>query len=116
MVGFDDQDFQDEYDKDYFEDTAFGNSNSMWDYFDEVSKGTLNIEGEVFGPYTLDGDEAEYSGTTTDFVAESVEIADDDIYYPDFDAVVAIHSGPGGESSGNSDNLWSLHWLSLIHI
>ena len=110
MVGFDDQDFQDEYDKDYFEDTAFASSDSMWDYFDEVSKGALNIEGEVFGPYTLDGNEADYSGTTTDFVEESVAIADDDIYYPDFDAIMAIHSGPGGESSGNSDNLWSLHW------
>lgn len=110
MVGFDDQDFQDEYDKDYFEDTAFASTNSMWDYYDEVSKGALNIEGEVFGPYTLDGNEADYSGTTTDFVEESVAIADDDIYYPDFDAIMAIHSGPGGESSGNSDNLWSLHW------
>ena len=110
MAGFEDQDFQDEYDKDYFEDTAFASTNSMWDYFDEVSKGALNIEGEVFGPYTLDGNQADYSGTTTDFVSESVEIADDDIYYPNFDAVVAIHSGPGGESTGNSDNLWSLHW------
>ena len=110
MAGFDDQDFQEEYDKEYFEDTAFASENSMWDYFDEVSKGALNIEGEVFGPYTLDGDEADYAGTNTDFVTESVEIADDDIYYPDFDAVVAIHSGPGGESTGDSDNLWSLHW------
>ena len=25
MVGFEDQDFQEEYDQDYFEDTAFGN-------------------------------------------------------------------------------------------
>ena len=58
MVGFEDQDFQEEYDQDYFEDTAFANTNSMWDYFDEVSKGALNIEGNVYGPYTLDGDAA----------------------------------------------------------
>ena len=61
MVGFEDQDFQDEYDQEYFEDIAFANSDSMWDYFDEVSKGALNIEGEVFGPYTLDGDAEDYS-------------------------------------------------------
>ena len=30
MVGFEDQDFQDEYDQDYFEDIAFANSDSMW--------------------------------------------------------------------------------------
>ena len=52
MVGFEDQDFQDEYDQDYFEDTAFASTNSMWDYFDEVSKGALNIEGNVYGDIT----------------------------------------------------------------
>ena len=112
MAEFEDQDFQDEYDKDYFEDTAFANTNSMWDYFDEVSKGALNIEGNVYGPYTLDGDAANYS-SGSDFVKDSVEIADDDIYFPDYDAVVAIHSGPGGESSGNSNDIWSAHWPTL---
>ena len=43
MAGFEDQDFQEEYDQDYFENTAFASTNSMWDYFDEVSKGALNI-------------------------------------------------------------------------
>ena len=112
MVGFEDQDFQDEYDQDYFEDIAFANSDSMWDYFDEVSKGALNIEGEVFGPYTLDGDAEDYSSGSS-FVRDSVEIADDDIYFPDFDAVMAIHSGPGGESSGDSNDIWSAHWPSI---
>ena len=79
MAGFEDQDFQDEYDQEYFEDTAFASTNSMWDYFDEVSKGGLKIEGEVFGPYTLDGDAADYSSGSS-FVRDSVEIADDDIY------------------------------------
>ena len=112
MSGFEDQDFQSDHDQDYFEDIAFASSDSMWDYFDEVSEGALNIEGEVFGPYTLDGDAADYS-SGTDFVRDSVEIADDDIYYPDFDAVVAIHSGPGGESTGDSDDIWSAHWPSI---
>ena len=112
MVGFEDQDFQDEYDQDYFEDIAFASSDSMWDYFDEVSKGALNIEGEVFGPYTLDGDADDYSSGSS-FVRDSVEIADDDIYFPDFDAVMAIHSGPGGESSGDSNDIWSAHWPSI---
>jgi len=112
MSGFEDQDFQSEHDQDYFEDIAFASSDSMWDYFDEVSEGALNIEGEVFGPYTLDGNAADYS-SGSDFVRDSVEIADDDIYYPDFDAVVAIHSGPGGESTGDSDDIWSAHWPSI---
>ena len=112
MSGFEDQDFQSDHDQDYFEDIAFADSDSMRDYFDEVSGGALNVEGEVFGPYTLDGDAAEYSSGSS-FVRDSVEIADDDIYYPDFDAVVAIHSGPGGESTGDDNDIWSAHWPSI---
>ena len=112
MSGFEDQDFQSDHDQDYFEDIAFADSDSMRDYFDEVSGGALNVEGEIFGPYTLDGDAAEYSSGSS-FVRDSVEIADDDIYYPDFDAVVAIHSGPGGESTGDDNDIWSAHWPSI---
>ncbi|MAW93247.1 MAG: hypothetical protein CMA32_02000 [Euryarchaeota archaeon] len=112
MSGFEDQEFQTDHDQDYFEDIAFASSNSMWDYFDEVSGSSLNIQGEVFGPYTLDGNAAEYSSGNS-FVRDSVEIADDDIYYPDFDAVIAIHSGPGGESTGDNDDIWSAHWPSI---
>mgnify|MGYP002877648354 CR=1 FL=1 len=112
MSGFEDQDFQSEHNQDYFEGIAFNSSDSMRDYFDEVSGSALNIEGEVFGPYTLDGNAAEYS-SGSDFVRDSVEIADEDIYYPNFDAVVAIHSGPGGESTGDSNDIWSAHWPSI---
>ena len=56
MAEFNDQDFQDEYDQDYFEDTAFASTNSMWDYFDEVSKGALNIEGNVYGHSVILGE------------------------------------------------------------
>ncbi|HIC61688.1 MAG TPA: M6 family metalloprotease domain-containing protein, partial [Marine Group III euryarchaeote] len=48
------------------------------------------------------------------FVRDSVEIADDDIDYRNYDAVMVIHSGPGEESSGNSDDIWSIHWTTNI--
>ena len=112
MAEFEDQDFDDDHDQDYFEDLAFGSSNSMWDYYDEVSGGKLNIDGDVFGPYTLDGNAADYSSGTS-FVRESVEISDDDIDFRNYDAVMAIHSGPGGESTGDSDDIWSAHWPSI---
>ena len=107
---FEDQEYQDDHDQDYFEDLAFGNSNSMWDYYDEVSRGELNIQGDIYGPYTLDGDAADYGTENMNFVEDSVEIADDDIDYRDYDAVMVIHSGPGEESTGNSDDIWSIHW------
>jgi M6 family metalloprotease-like protein len=82
----------------------------MWEYFDEVSRSVLNIDGDVFGPYTLDGDAADYGPENQNFVRDSVEIADDDIDYRDYDAAMVIHSGPGEESTGNSDDIWSIHW------
>ena len=57
---FEDQAYQDDHDQDYFEDLAFGDTDSMWDYFDEVSRSQLNVQGTVYGPYTLDGDAADY--------------------------------------------------------
>ena len=110
---FEDQAYQDDHDQDYFEDLAFGDTNSMWDYFDEVSRSQLDVQGTVYGPYTLDGDAADYGTENTNFVRDSVEIADDDIDFRDYDAVVVVHSGPGEESSGNSDDIWSVHWPSI---
>ena len=111
---FEDQEYQEGHDLDYFEDLAFGETDSMWDYYDEVSRGELNIEGDVYGPYTLGGDAADYGDENMDFVEDSVEIADDDIDYRDYDAVMVIHSGPGEESSGDSDDIWSIHWPYAI--
>ena len=110
---FEDQAYQSDHDQDYFEDLAFGETDSMWDYFDVVSRSQLNVEGTVYGPYTLDGDAADYGTENPDFVRDSVEIADDDIDFRDYDAVVVVHSGPGEESSGNSDDIWSVHWPSI---
>ena len=110
---FEDQAYQDDHDQDYFDDLAFGETDSMSDYFGEVSRGQLNVEGTVYGPYTLDGDAADYGTENPDFVRDSVEIADDDIDFRDYDAVVVVHSGPGEESSGNSDDIWSVHWPSI---
>ena len=109
---FEDQEYQNGHDQDYFENLAFGETDSMWDYFDEVSRSQLNIEGDVYGPYTLDGNAEDYGDENLNFVRDSVEIAYDDIYYPDYHAVMVIHSGPGQESSGNDDDIWSIHWPS----
>ncbi|MEO2179868.1 MAG: M6 family metalloprotease domain-containing protein, partial [Candidatus Poseidoniia archaeon] len=110
---FEDQEYQSVHDQDYFEELAFGNEDSMWAYYDEVSRGELDIQGDVYGPYTLDGDAADYGTENTEFVRDSVEIADDDIDYRDYDAVMVIHSGAGEESTGNGDDVWSIHWPSV---
>jgi M6 family metalloprotease-like protein len=113
LIDFNDASYDSAHDSDWFEELAFGNSNSMWDYYDENSRGNLTLEGEVFGPYTLDGDAADWGSENTNFVSDTIAAADDDIDYRDYDAVMAVHTGPGEESSGNSDDIWSIHWSGL---
>ena len=112
MSQFQDENFQNGHNQDYFEGIAFNSSDSMWDYYDEVSEGMLNIEGDVFGPYTLDENAANYSSGSK-FVKESVLAADNHIDYREYDAVIAIHSGPGAESSGQDDDIHSAFWSGL---
>ena len=107
---FEDQEYQSGHDNDYFEDLAFGSTDSMKAYYYEVSRGVLDIQGDVYGPYTLTGDAADYGTENMDFVEASVEIADEYIDYRDYDAVMVIHSGAGEESTGNGDDIWSIHW------
>jgi len=109
---FSNQEFQSGHDKDYFENLAFGETNSVWEYYDEVSRGMLNIEGDVYGPYELTGNAEDYGEENLNFVSTSVDAADDYIDYRNYDAVVVIHSGPGEESSSNENDIWSIHWPS----
>ncbi len=113
LADFNDASYDSTHDSDWFEELAFGNSDSMWDYYDENSRGNLTLAGEVFGPYTLDGDAADWGSENTDFVRDTIAAADDDIDFRDYDAVMAVHTGPGEESSGNSDDIWSIHWSGL---
>ena len=64
--------YDSDHDSDWFEALAFGSSDSMADYYDENSRGNLTLEGDVFGPYTLDGDAADWGDENTDFVKDTI--------------------------------------------
>ena len=113
LADFNDATYDSDHDNDWFEALAFGSSDSMADYYDENSRGNLTLEGDVYGPYTLDGNAANWGNEDTDFVSDTIEAADDDVDFRDYDAVMAVHPGPGEESSGNSDDIWSIHWSGL---
>ena len=113
LADFNDATYDTEHDSDWFEALAFGSSDSMTDYYDENSRGNLTLEGDIYGPYTLDGDAADWGNEDSDFVRDTIEAADDDIDFREYDAVMAVHPGPGEESSGNSDDIWSIHWSGL---
>lgn len=113
MADFQDRAFDDDRNVSYFEEVAFGDNDSFRDYFDEVSQGALDIQGDVFGPYTLDGNASDYGDENPTFITDSIEAADDDIDYRDYDAVMVVHAGPGQESSGVDEDIWSVHWRGL---
>ncbi len=113
LADFNDATYDTDRDSEWFEALAFGSSDSMKDYYDENSRGNLTLDGDVFGPYTLDGNAADWGNEDTDFVSDTIEAADDDVDFSEYDAVMAVHPGPGEESSGNSDDIWSIHWSGL---
>ena len=97
LADFNDATYDSDHDNDWFEALAFGSSDSMADYYDENSRGNLTLEGDVFGPYTLDGDAADWGdeyNDNTDFVKDTIEAADDDVDFRDYDAVIVVHPGP----------------------
>ena len=113
MADFQDRAFDDDRNVSYFEEISFGENDSFRDYYDEVSQGALDIQGDVFGPYTLDGNASDYGAENPNFVTDSIEAADGDIDYRDYDAVMVLHAGPGQESTGVDEDIWSVHWRGL---
>jgi len=101
---------------------------NMTDYYKEISYGQTVILGTVFGPYTLPQTNAYYTGGAygrgpypnngQKFVEDAVAAADPFVDFSQFDAdadgavdgLFVIHSGPGGEYTGNGNDIWSHAW------
>ncbi len=98
---------------------------SMTDYYKEVSYGQTVVVGTVYGPYTLPETNAYYAGNAfgrgsypnnaQKFVQDAIDAADPFVDFSQFDAngngavdgFFVIHSGPGGEQTGNPNDIWS---------
>ncbi|HXF49613.1 MAG TPA: M6 family metalloprotease domain-containing protein, partial [Verrucomicrobiae bacterium] len=101
---------------------------NMTDYFKEVSYGQTVILGDVYGPYTLPQTNAYYTGgyygrgnypnNGQKFAEDAVAAADPFVDFSQYDAdadgavdgLFVIHSGPGGEYTGNVNDIWSHAW------
>lgn len=104
---------------------------SVREYFREVTGGLVDVVGEVVGPYRLPQTMAWYSngnfgigkpaGTTRarDLAADALTLADPHVDFGPYDndangfvdAYIVIHSGSGGEQTGNSGDIWSHKWV-----
>lgn len=116
---------------DLFFSTGVVATGSVREYYHEVTGGLVEIAGEVVGPYRLPKTMAWYangnfgigkpSGTTRarDMAADALALADPHVNFGPYDndgngfvdAYIVIHSGSGGEQSGDSGDIWSHKWV-----
>jgi immune inhibitor A len=117
----------------YFDSLMFNHtSQSVWDYFDEVSYGAFSLDpgdlpsaiGWQLAPqlysYYVDGQQGmgAYPNNSQKLVEDIIDQIDGDVDFSNYDAnndgyvdgIVVIHAGTGAERSGSSDDFWSHKW------
>ena len=102
-------------------------SGSVKEYYDEVSRGAISLEGDVIGPFTLPNTMAHYANgrsgqaatqpNTQTMVSDLLDAIGPRAYGPydnngdgRVDAFVVVHAGHGAEFSGQPNDIWSLKW------
>ncbi|HEX3113022.1 MAG TPA: M6 family metalloprotease domain-containing protein, partial [Candidatus Eisenbacteria bacterium] len=101
---------------------------SFRDYYREVSRNQLDVQGVVTRWYTAPHPYSYYVNGQSGFgpfptnaagmAQDAMLLADPDIDYSQFDAdgdgfvdgLFVVHAGPGGEETGSVDQIWSLKW------
>lgn len=136
LVDFSDQPFANgAATRQHFEDLFFsstgvaGGTQSVRQYYSEVSNGLVDIAGHVVGPYRMPRTLATYahgeSGMGTaepnarTMARDAVEAADPDVDFAPYDndgngyvdAFIIIHAGRGAEETGSSGDIWSHKWV-----
>lgn len=132
LADFEDHPHADENTVGVFEEMLFGSipSGSMAEYYDEVSNGKIQVEGEVHGwlrmPEKLEFYTNGGSGTLTSFPQNSQGLARDavkaalaeGVSFDGYDvfgekivtALFVIHAGRGAEETGSPHDIWSHKW------
>jgi immune inhibitor A len=115
--------------RDLFFSTGVVPTKSVREYYQDVTNGLIDIQGDVVGPFRMPQTLATYAhgasglgGTlpNAQTMARDALIAADptvdfDPYDNDgngfVDAFIVIHAGSGGEVTGNSGDIWSHKWV-----
>ena len=99
-------------------------------YYQEASYGTVSLQVDVFGWYTLPYveshygrdcvgiDDADCTGSDGSWMiaSDAAQAAQHDVNFANYDYFVFIHSGYGQESSGVKDDVWSVTYLGGIWV
>ena len=116
----------------HFEDLFFSlgvlPKKSVREYYRDVTHGLIDIQGDVVGPYRLPQSLKTYAhaaaGTGSavpnaqTMARDAVTASDPNVNFTPYDndgngyvdAFIVIHAGPGGEVTGNPDDIWSHKW------
>jgi immune inhibitor A len=132
LVEFSDRKMDARHTREYFEQLFFSTgvllNGSVKEYFDEVTHGMIQIEGQVVGPHELQRPLSEYahgeSGTgllspnARTMARDAALAADPEVDFAPYDndgngyvdAFIVIHAGRGAEQTGNTEDIWSHKW------
>jgi immune inhibitor A len=133
LVDFDDQPIAAAHDRQHYEDLFFSSgrvaTGSVREYFAEASRGLVDIQGEVVGPYRLPRTMAAYannaSGTGNNtpnartMARDAAEAANPHVNFRPYDndgngyvdAFIVVHAGRGAEETGSRNHIWSHKWV-----
>jgi immune inhibitor A len=119
--------------KSHFEDLFFSlgvvSTGSVREFYREVTHGTVDIQGQVVGPYRMPKTYAQYAHGDSGMgavlpnartMAKDAAIASNPaVNFANYDndgdgfvdAFVVIHAGPGAEVTGSTGDIWSHKWV-----
>ncbi len=102
---------------------------SVREYYQEVTNGLIDIQGDVVGPFRLPQTLAAYAHgaaglgnalpNASTMARDAVTASNPTVNFGPFDnngdgfvdAFIVIHAGSGGEVTGNSGDIWSHKWV-----
>jgi immune inhibitor A len=114
--------------RDLFFSTGVLPTKSVREYYNDVTNGLIDIQGDVVGPFRLPQTLATYAhgasglGSTlpnaTTMARDAVVASDPTVNFSPYDndgngyvdAFIVIHAGPGAEVTGSSGDIWSHKW------
>lgn len=102
---------------------------SVREYYQEVTNGLIDIQGDVVGPFRMPQTLAAYANgaaglgnvlpNARTMARDAVIASDPSVNFTPYDnngdgfvdAFIVIHAGAGGEVTGNSGDIWSHKWV-----
>jgi M6 family metalloprotease-like protein len=130
MVDFSDKKFTKDQTKEHYAKLWFEKgTNSVADYFHDVSNGAVDIKGEVVGPFRMPKPISYYSnnqnGTSEKapnartMARDAAILANPTVHFKKYDndgdgfvdAYVIVHAGNGAEKTSQPNDIWSHKWV-----